>query len=93
MRALRRKAAKRPYQPRAFWLLLSVTQMSRLSAGYLRKYTAEHRIFIYNIYVKSHPTLVCRRGFRQNLPGVDILARSTIHCLVRKFKTTSSVLV
>jgi hypothetical protein len=31
------------------------------------------------------------REFQQTFLGVDILARSAIHCLVKKFKTTGLV--
>jgi hypothetical protein len=44
------------------------------------------------VTVKSNSACVCNREFQQKFPGVDILARSTIHYLVNKFKTLGSVL-
>jgi hypothetical protein len=41
---------------------------------------------------KSDSVRVYRREFQQKFPGVDIPARSTIHNLVNKFKTTGSLL-
>jgi hypothetical protein len=60
--------------------------------GTLCKYTAKQHIFIYGSYVKSNSAHVCFRKFQQKFPGVDITARSTIHYLVNKFKTTGLVL-
>jgi hypothetical protein len=54
--------------------------------------TVEHCVFIYDGYVKSDSAHVCQREFQQKFSGVDIPARSTIHCLVNKFKTMGLVL-
>jgi hypothetical protein len=56
------------------------------------KYTLEQRIFLYDSYVKKKSYESCKRKFRRRYPGVRIPASSTILRLVKKVRSTGSLL-
>jgi hypothetical protein len=44
------------------------------------------------VFFKSESTSQCRREFRQNFPVVTLPSSSAIHKIVKKFKSSGSVL-
>jgi inhibitor of nuclear factor kappa-B kinase subunit alpha len=58
----------------------------------MMKYTLEQRIFLYDSYVKRKSYKSCKRRFLRKYPGVRVPASSTIFKLVKKVRSTGSVL-
>jgi hypothetical protein len=56
------------------------------------KYKLEQRIFLYNSYVKKESCKSCKRRFCHRYPGVRTPASSTILRLVKKVRSTGSLL-
>jgi hypothetical protein len=60
--------------------------------GTVHKYTVEQCSFICDSYIGSNSAHVYQIEFQQKIPGADIPAGSTIHCLINKFKIMGLVL-
>jgi transposase len=56
------------------------------------KFTLEHRVFLYDTYVKCKSARKCQRKFRRKFPGVRIPHRNTIQNLVNKVRSTGEVM-
>lgn len=56
------------------------------------KFTLEHRVFLYDAYVKCESARKCRRKFSRKFPGVRVPHRNTIQNLVNKVRTTGEVM-
>lgn len=83
-------ACNRPYQMQAFWLLCC-RWLAEAECGLVFK-----MVHMYRVEQRSSSTsdsaYVCHSKFKQKLPGTDIPAKSTIHYVVNKFKTTALIM-
>jgi hypothetical protein len=52
------------------------------------RYTSEHRVFVYDTYMKYGSAGKCRRKLRRKFRDESIPSRQTIHNLVNKLSTT-----
>lgn len=55
------------------------------------KFSLEHRVFLYDTYVKCNSARKCQRKFVRKFPGVRVPHRNTIQNLVNKVRTTGVI--
>jgi transposase len=72
-------------------LVLCKPRCSGLSVVGMDKFTLEHRVFLYDTYVKCNSARKCQRQFVRKFPGVRVPHRNTIQNLVNKVRTTGVI--